>query len=152
MPTFTLRPIGHVVSPVLEPTDVDWGKVVSRLVLLPHLRPGLQGLQAFSHVIVVTLLHRAAFDPARDLVRRPRGLVTMPMVGIFSQRAKDRPNPLGFTVVRLREVTTEGIEVQGLDAIDGTPVLDIKPYYPQYDAVDSPVVPEWVNTLMEGYF
>lgn len=76
----------------------------------------------------------------------------MPLVGIFAQRAKDRPNPLGITAVRLRGVTPEGIEVQGLDAIDGTPVLDIKPYYPHYDAVDAPAVPRWVDELMKGYF
>ena len=152
MTSFNLEPIGQVDSAVTEPTDQDWGKVVSQVVLRPELRPGLQGLQSFSHVIVVTLLHRAAFDPARHLVRRPRGLPTMPMVGIFSQRAKDRPNPIGITVVRLRKVTPEGIEVQGLDAIHGTPVLDLKPYYPQYDAVESPVVPAWVNELMLGYF
>jgi tRNA (adenine37-N6)-methyltransferase len=152
MTTFQLEPVGHVASPVVEPTDLDWGKVVSRVIIRPDLQAGLQGLEAYSHVIIVTLLHRAAFDRGRHLIRRPRGLAWMPLVGIFAQRAKDRPNPLGITVVRLLEVTAEAIVVQGLDAIDGTPVLDIKPYYPQYDAVESPTVPEWVNELMKGYF
>lgn len=152
MTGFLVEPIGRVASPIVDPTDESWGKVISRVDLLPDFQPGLRGLEAFSHVIVVTFLHRAAFDPLRHLLRRPRGLPSMPLVGIFAQRAKDRPNPLGVTVVRLLEVTPEAILVRGLDAIDGTPVLDIKPYYPQYDAAESPAVPDWVNELMRGYF
>jgi tRNA (adenine37-N6)-methyltransferase len=149
---WTLTTIGRVASPVTEQTDTDWGRVTARVVLEPAYRAGLRGLADFSHVIVVTWLHQAAFDPARHLVRRPRGLATMPEVGIFAQRAKDRPNPLGITVVPLLEVTAEGLVVRGLDAIDGTPVVDVKPYYPQYDRADAPRVPEWVDTLMRDYF
>ena len=144
--------IGRVASPVTAQTDAGWGQVTARVVLEPAYRAGLRGLADFSHVIVVTLLHEAAFDPARHLVRRPRGLATMPEVGIFAQRAKDRPNPLGITVVPLLEVTADGLVVRGLDAIDGTPVLDVKPYYPQYDRVAAPRVPEWVDRLMQDYF
>ena len=152
MDRFTLDPVGRVVSPVVEQTDSGWGGVVSRVVLRDELRPGLRGLEGFSHVIVATLLHEARFDPARHLVRRPRGLASMPELGIFAQRAKDRPNPIGITAVRLLEVGEDGITVQGLDAVDGTPVLDVKPYVPAYDAVASPAVPAWVGELMRGYF
>lgn len=76
----------------------------------------------------------------------------MPLVGIFAQRAKDRPNPIGITAVSLLSVTSDSVFVRGLDAIDGTPVLDLKPYYPQYDCMDGAIVPEWVVRLMEGYF
>jgi tRNA (adenine37-N6)-methyltransferase len=152
MTSYAVTPIGHVVSPVTEPTDTDWGQVTARVVLEPPYRAGLRGLAEFSHVVVVTWLHRAAFDPARHLVRRPRGLASMPEVGIFAQRAKDRPNPLGVTVVPLLEVTAEGLVVRGLDAIDGTPVADVKPYYPHYDRAESPRVPEWVDRLMQDYF
>jgi len=152
MRPYAVTPIGHVASPVTEQTDADWGQVTARVVLAPAYRAGLRGLDDFSHVIVVTLLHQAAFDPALHLLRRPRGLATMPEVGIFAQRAKDRPNPLGVTVVPLLEVTAEGLLVRGLDAIDGTPVLDVKPYYPQYDRAESPRVPEWVDRLMRDYF
>ena len=76
----------------------------------------------------------------------------MPKVGIFAQRAKNRPNPIGVTAVEIVSVGENCIEVKGLDAIDGTPVLDIKPYYPTYDQVASPVVPDWVNELMKDYF
>ena len=147
-----LRAIGSVRSPVVEPVDLDWGAVESRIVLRPEYRAGLRGLAEFSHVVVVALLHGAAFEPAKHLVRRPRGLADMPELGIFAQRAKDRPNPLGVTVVRLVSVEPDGITLRGLDAIDGTPILDLKPHFPAFDSPASPRVPEWVERLMQGYF
>lgn len=147
-----LRAIGHVRTAITEQTDASWGQVDSRIEILPAYRAGLAGLEQFSHLIVVTFLHQAQFDPSRHLRRRPRGLATMPEVGIFAQRAKDRPNPLGVTAVALNRVTSETIEVRGLDAIDGTPVLDIKPYFPQFDRIEDAAVPEWVDRLMVGYF
>ena len=75
----------------------------------------------------------------------------MPLVGIFSQRGKDRPNTIGITSVEIVNVSDNSITVKGLDAIDGTSVLDIKPYYPVYDRKDA-TVPEWVDRLMEHYF
>ena len=149
---YELKPIGFVESPVKAPVDENWGSVTSRIVLQPEYAAGLTGLESFSHLIVVTYLHHASFESSRHLQRRPRGLVQMPQVGIFAQRAKDRPNPLGVTVVRILSVEQGAIVVRGLDAIDETPVVDLKPYYPQYDAVDSPVVPAWVHELMRGYF
>ena len=76
----------------------------------------------------------------------------MPAVGIFAQRAKHRPNPLGITSVPLIKIEKNVLTVKGLDAIDGTPVLDIKPYVSAFDRIDQPVIPEWMNRLMEGYF
>jgi tRNA-Thr(GGU) m(6)t(6)A37 methyltransferase TsaA len=147
-----IKPIGVVESPVKEPVDENWGTITSRIILKPEYASGLLGLGDFTHVIVVTCLHKASFDPARHLQRRPRGLAHMPKVGIFSQRAKDRPNPLGVTAVKLLAVGENHITVQGLDAIDGTPVMDIKPYYPHYDRIDSATVPPWVDELMKDYF
>jgi tRNA-Thr(GGU) m(6)t(6)A37 methyltransferase TsaA len=141
--SFTARPIGRVRSRVTEPVDLDWGAVESRVVLEPSYRAGLRGLGEFSHVLVVAWLHGAAFDPARHLVRRPRGLAELPELGIFAQRAKDRPNPLGVTVVKLVSVEADGITVRGLDAIDGTPILDVKPYLPRWDSPGDATVPDW---------
>ena len=149
---FVARPIGRVRSPVTEPVDLDWGAVESRIVLEPVYRAGLRGLGEFSHVLVVAWLHGAAFDPARHLVRRPRGLAELPELGIFAQRAKDRPNPLGITVVKLVSVEPDGLTVRGLDAIDGTPVLDLKPHFPVFDSPAGATVASWVETLMRGYF
>jgi tRNA (adenine37-N6)-methyltransferase len=152
LPEHTVRAIGTVRSPVVEPVDEGWGDVVARIVLEPELRSGLRGLAEFSHVLVVALLHGASFDPSRHLVRRPRGLADMPELGIFAQRAKDRPSPIGVTVVPLLSVEQDGVTVRGLDAIDGTPILDLKPYFPEFDAAARARVPEWVARLMRGYF
>jgi tRNA-Thr(GGU) m(6)t(6)A37 methyltransferase TsaA len=152
MDDITLRPIGTVSSPVTERTDQDWGEIRSRIVLETEFAGGLPGLEGFSHAIVVTYLHQARYKREKHLRRRPRNLATMPEVGIFVQRAKNRPNPIGVTAVEIVDVSHDYLEVRGLDAIDGTPVLDIKPYYPHFDRVEAPRVPEWVDRLMEGYF
>jgi len=147
-----LQPIGSVKSPAAEPTDENWGNVISEIHLVEALAPGLQGLAQFSHLIVVFFMHQSTFNPATDLVRRPRGRADMPEVGIFAQRAKHRPNPVGITAVKLVEIEGNVLKVKGLDAIDGTPVLDIKPYVPAFDRVDQAIVPAWMEQLMDGYF
>ena len=152
MKEMTLKPIGFVSSPATEQTDENWGQVISRVLLHPEYFGALSGLGNFSHAIIITYLHQAKYKKEEHLQRRPQGLDSMPKVGIFSQRAKDRPNPIGVTAVKILNVGDDYIEVQGLDAVNETPVLDIKPYYPQYDRIDSPKVPEWVNRLMEKYF
>jgi tRNA-Thr(GGU) m(6)t(6)A37 methyltransferase TsaA len=147
-----LKPIGYVSSPVIERMDENWGKITSRIILQPEYIGALSGLEDFSHAIIVTYLHQAHYEKEKHLQRRPQGLESMPKVGILSQRAKNRPNPIGVTAARIINVGNDYLEIQGLDAINDTPVLDIKPYYPQYDKIDSPSVPEWVNRLMEKYF
>jgi len=149
---FNLRPIGWVRSPVSSPRDHDWGSVESDIVLDSEYAGGLEGIGDFSHVLVLTLLHGARYEAERHLRRRPQGRDDMPRVGIFSQRAKDRPNPIGVTCVPLLAVASDSIRVRGLDAIDGTPVLDIKPHFPQYDSPKDVMVPEWVDRLMRDYF
>ena len=146
------KPIGIVKSPVEEGVDKDWGKVTSEIHIDEEFAGGLNGIDSFSHIIVIFEMHQSSWDPKNDLVRRPQGRVDMPLVGIFAQRAKHRPNPIGITSVRLLGVKGNILRVQGLDAIDGTPVLDIKPYFPQYDRVPEPHNPEWVDRLMSDYF
>lgn len=147
-----LTPIANVSSPVKNKVDENWGSVISKIVLKQEYVGALKGLEEFSHAIVVTYLHKAKYDREKHLQRRPRGLDSMPKVGIFSQRAKDRPNPIGVTAVKIVKVADDYLDVQGLDTINNTPVLDIKPYYPQYDRIDSPKIPEWVERLMKDYF
>ena len=146
------RSIGVVRCAVTEGRDEDWGDVVSELVLDAELARGLDGVDAFSHVVVVYWMHQSSFDAARDLVRRPRGRDDMPELGIFAQRAKHRPNPIGITAARVVGRDGAVLRVRGLDAIDGTPILDVKPYVPAFDRVDAPTVPEWMDRLMRGYF
>ena len=146
------KTIGIVASPVKKQTDENWGDIISRIILNYEYIGGLKGLEDFSHAIIVTYLHQAQFIKEKHLCRKPRGLEELPEVGIFAQRAKDRPNPLGITSVEILDVGKDYLEVKGLDAVNGTPVLDIKPYYPHYDRIDNPKIPGWVDIIMNNYF
>ena len=146
-----MEPIGFVSNDVQGKKDVSWGEDVSTIRLNEEYIGGLQGLNDFSHVTIIYYLDRAVFDREKHLKRHPQNREDMPLVGIFSQRGKDRPNRIGMTSVQVVEVSEDTLMVKGLDAIDGTPVLDIKPYYPVYDRKDAKV-PEWVDRLMEHYF
>ena len=145
-----MEPIGHVVNDIDTPTDCDWAGVESTIVLQEHLGPALAGISQFSHLVIVFWLHQA--QPPATLKRRPQNRDDMPEVGLFSQRSKHRPNPIGITAVSLIKVHDCELIVRGLDAINGTPVLDIKPYYPQYDCRSEARVPEWADRLMRHYF
>ena len=148
-----VHPIGTVKCPVNEMSQGNWAKIESRIQLEPLYAGGLQGLAEFSHIIVVFFLDRAAgFDPAKQLLRRPRGMEDMHPVGVFAQRTKFRPNPIGITAVRLLGIEGNVLRVRGLDALDGTPVLDLKPYMPPFDRVEDATMPSWVAHVMEGYF
>ncbi len=143
----TLTPIGVVRNDVAEAVDSGWGAVELRIVLRPGLAGALDGLEAFSHVLVITWLHAA--PPAPGVRRRPQGRADLPEIGILAQRARHRPNPIGVTAVALLGVEAAALRVRGLDAIDGTPVLDVKPYVPAFDRVEGARVPAWVGRLYE---
>ena len=98
-----LKPIGSVKSPVAKASDENWGNVISEIHLDSSFAAGLQGIDQFSHIIVIFLMHLSSFNPTRHLVRRPQGRDDMPELGIFAQRAKHRPNPIGITAVELVE-------------------------------------------------
>lgn len=144
--------IGYVENDIDKQSDENWGNVISKIKLIDDYVGGLSGLEDFSHAMILTYLHEAQFVKEKHLKRRPRNLKNMPLLGIFSQRAKDRPNPIGLTTVKIVKVLEDSLLVEGLDAINNTPIIDIKPYYPQYDKKDKALVPEWVNRLMESYF
>ena len=143
--------IGTVKSPVTEAVDMNWGEVISEIVLDPEYAPGLLGLEDFSHLMVLTFLHEAEYNPEKHLRRHPQERQDMPLLGIFAQRARHRPNRIGVTAVEIVEVTDNSVKVRALDAIDGTPVIDIKPYVPVYDKKDASI-PEWMEKMMKGYF
>ncbi len=146
-----LKPIGYVKTPISDIKDWNWGEVQSKIVIDKSLAPGLKGLDNFSHIIVIFYMHKATVNLEKDLVRHPKGCADMPFIGIFAQRAKHRPNPIGITTVPIISVQENVIAVKRLDAIDGTPILDIKPYFPIFDRVDAKT-PKWVDELMKGYF
>ena len=146
-----MEPIGYVRNEVKDRKDVSWGEDASSIILDEEYISGLKGLEDFSHVNIIYYLDKAMYETDKHLQRKPQNRDDMPLVGIFSQRGKDRPNRIGMTSVEIVSVTDDTLTVKGLDAVDGTPVLDIKPYYPAYDKKQA-MVPEWVDRLMEHYF
>ena len=146
-----LQPIGVVRSPITRPLEQGWGQVVSTIRVAGWVSRGLRGVESFSHLAVLFVMHQARFSE-RDLVRRPRRRRDMPPLGIFAQRASCRPNLLGLTVVRLLARRGPLLEVRGLDALDGSPVLDLKPHVRAFDSPGHPLEPEWMARLMAGYF
>jgi tRNA-Thr(GGU) m(6)t(6)A37 methyltransferase TsaA len=151
--TFNVTAIGTVKCAVTEMSQGGWAKIDSEIHLDPQLAGGLQGLEGFSHILVTFFLDRAqGFDPAKQLLRKPRGRDDMQAVGVFAQRTKYRPNPLGITAVQLLGIEGNVVKVRGLDALDGTPVLDIKPYMPPFDRMEGVTMPPWVGLFMDGYF
>jgi len=147
-----LQPIGVVRSTRAEAVDDAWdGETSSIELLAPFDERALLGLDAFSHCLVVYAFHKATWDPARQS-RHPRGNPDWPEVGIFAQRAKDRPNRLGITTCRVVAVEGTTLRVAGLDAIDGTPVVDIKPHMVEFGPRGEVVQPVWSSELMAGYW
>ena len=139
------RPIGTVSNGIIEDRGRDWTQVVSEVRLSEQLSPALDGLEEFSHIIVLFHCHWA--EPAVSMKTHPQRRDELPLVGRFATRSPSRPNPIALTVVRLLERRGNVLRVQGLDALDGTPVLDIKPYIPYGDSVPDAAVPEWIHTL-----
>lgn len=148
-----VRAIAWVGSTRTEPVDDDWDHERSTIALDDAVPDeALDGLAAFSHVDVVFCFDRATDVPPGPWARRPRGNDAWPRVGIFAQRAKDRPNRIGVTTCRIVAVRARELDVAGLDAIDGTPVLDLKAHVAAFGPRGAVVQPAWVDELMAGYF
>jgi tRNA-Thr(GGU) m(6)t(6)A37 methyltransferase TsaA len=149
----SITPIGWVRSPRAEPVDDDWDSITATIVLdAGQFGPeAVRGLDEFSHVEVVYLFDRVDPGSVATAARHPRGETRWPEVGIFAQRAKDRPNRLGVSVCRLVGVDGLELTVHALDAIDGTPVLDIKPCMTEFAPRGTVSQPAWSHELMTGY-
>jgi tRNA-Thr(GGU) m(6)t(6)A37 methyltransferase TsaA len=149
----TMRAIGVVRGGRKEPLDDGWDEVRAVIELDQALfgAEALMGLEQFSHVEVLFHFHAAA-EPVKNAARHPRGHQDWPKVGIFAQRAKDRPNRLGATICRVLSVQGTMLELAGLDAIDGTPVLDIKPVLSGFLPRGALHEPEWAKELMREYW
>jgi len=148
----TLQIVARVRNGRTSMDDRNWGAVESAIVMEPGLEKALTGLDDFTHAIVVFHMHLDPDGETPTLVRRPRGRDDMPLRGVFAQRGRMRPNPIGVTTVAILRVESDRVVVRGLDAVDGTPVLDLKPYVPLFDRPESPGVPAWMERLMRGYF
>ena len=146
-PPLNLKPIGYVENDALDPGRRDWDSLVSRLVINDAYARALRGLEEFSHLLVIYWFHL----PGTLLLRRhPRGRKDLPIVGLFATRTQFRPNPLGVRVVRLLRIEGTTLVVKGLDAVNQTPLIDIKPYMPERDRVSRAKVPAWVRKLNEN--
>ena len=142
LPEITLRPIGYVRSEIKEPTRERRPDIVSEVVIDASLTEGLDNLDEFSHIIILYWIHLSR-GPAPTKVH-PRGNPGNALMGVFATRSPDRPNPIGKSTARLLRRRDNVLTVQGLDAIDGTPVIDIKPHIPGYDSVDDARAPSWM--------
>ncbi|GAA4548505.1 SAM-dependent methyltransferase [Amycolatopsis samaneae] len=149
-----VEPIGLVSSARTEPLDDDWDTVAATITLdSTRFTPeALAGLDEFSHVEVVYLFDRVDPDRVQYGARRPRGNPAWPPVGIFAQRGKGRPNRIGVTTCALVGVDGLTLTLAGLDAIDGTPVLDVKPYLTEFGPRGPVRQPAWSRELMAGYW
>jgi tRNA-Thr(GGU) m(6)t(6)A37 methyltransferase TsaA len=151
---FTVRAIGVVKSEIKSPADDCWSNLVSEIELDPNqFSPeSTRGLDDSSHVEIVFVFDRVAPEKIFTASRHPRGRADFPLVGIFAQRAKDRPNRIGVTTCKIERVDGLHIFVRELDAIDGTPVLDIKPYIAEFGPREPVRQPTWSQEVMSNYF
>ena len=139
-----ITPIGFVRNGEHDPARQDWTRVRSRIELRPELASALDGLEGFSHVIVVGWLDRIPEELRERRQAHPGGDKRLPLLGAFALRGA-RPNPIAVTVCRLRSAGDASVEVEGLDLIDGTPVLDLKPYIAVYDSEPDATLPDWAQ-------
>jgi tRNA-Thr(GGU) m(6)t(6)A37 methyltransferase TsaA len=149
----SVRPIGCVAGGRAEPIDDDWGAVEATIEIDERFGvDALAGLTDFSHLDVVFVFDKVRDDEIKQGARRPRGREDWPLVGVFAQRNKARPNRIGVTTCELLGVDGRTIRVRGLDAIDGTPVLDIKPYVTGFAPRSDVREPDWIKELMRDYW
>jgi len=149
-----LKPVGYIRSERKEMLDDNWGGIVSTIELDPQQfnEDAILGLHTFSHIEVIFYFHKVKANKIETGSRHPRNNINWPKIGIFSQRGKNRPNQLGLSCCQIIDIEGLSIKVNGLDAIDGTPVLDIKPYMSEFAPKGNIFQPEWSRELMKKYF
>ncbi len=148
-----LMPIGFTYNERHQIEDDYWGKVASRIVLDASLpEDALKGIESFSHVEVIYYFHRVDQNKIVPGARHPRNDSTLSKVGIFAQRGKNRPNRLGLTTVRVVKREGRELTVTGLDCINGTPILDIKPVMEEFLPKEPISQPDWSREIMKNYW
>jgi tRNA-Thr(GGU) m(6)t(6)A37 methyltransferase TsaA len=152
MTAFTIEAIGFVRGARETLEDDDWGAecVIELADGVPA--DALLGLDDFSHAEVIYVFDRVGEGEVEHGARHPRGNTAWPRVGIFAQRAKGRPNRLGATVIEVRRLEGRTLVVSGLDAVEGTPVVDIKPVMREFLPRGHVRQPSWATELMAGYW
>ncbi|GAA0458305.1 SAM-dependent methyltransferase [Alkalibacillus silvisoli] len=148
-----LNPIGIAYNQRNEIEDDYWGGIVSQIIIDSNLpQDALDGIESFSHVDVIYYFHQVDQDKIVTGARHPRNDHSLPKVGIFGQRGKNRPNQIGLTTVKV--VKTEGrkLMVEGLDCINETPILDIKPVMQEFLPQGPVRQPKWSHEIMRNYW
>ena len=136
----------------MQPEDDSWDREVAEIVLAPRFGPeALAGLSDFSHLEVIFHFDQVPESEVSTGARHPRGRTNWPLVGIFAQRGRNRPNRMGVSICRLLSVEGTRLKVRGLDAVDDTPVLDIKPVMAAFLPRGEIREPVWVSELMKDY-
>lgn len=143
--TITIQPLGLAKNKVSKPMLPGWKDIVSEIVINKKYAKGLDGIEEYSHVIVVYWMDK---EKECHLKHHPQAKEDIPFVGIFACRCPQRPNRIAISTVGLVKRRSNILTVKGLDIVNGTPILDIKPYTPQYDKVAKVKVPKWVNKLV----
>ena len=133
--TFQVSPVG-VVRRKQDSIEIE---------IFPRYREALSGLERFSHIIVLYWFHRTD-NPIDRLIMQvhPRRDPSKPLTGVFATRSPARPNPVAFSVSKILSIRENAIQIDRTDALDETPVIDIKPYIPESDSRPEAGVPEWV--------
>lgn len=149
----TLNPIAYVKNDRKEAIDDNWSTVHSEIVLIDEImEEALIGIEAFSHLEIIFYMDQVKDEKAIPQFRHPRNNTALPKLGTYAQRNKSRPNKLGLTTVEFVEKNGKSIKVKNLDAIDGTPVLDIKPVMKSFQPKGNISEPDWVQKIMSNYW
>ncbi len=139
-----IKPIGVAKNNVDKSMLPGWKNVVTEIEINKNYSKGLDGIEDYSHIIVVYWINK---ELECHLKHHPQGRKDVPYIGIFACRCPQRPNRIGMSTVKLLKRKGNVIKVRGLDILNGTPIIDIKPYTPQYDKVTKTKIPKWVNKL-----
>lgn len=151
--SISLNPIAFVHNSRKEPEDDQWDSIISEIILAPAIpEESLKSLEDFSHLEILFWFNRLRDEDLVFGARHPRGNPLWPKVGIFAQRGRLRPNKLGLCIVKLLRIEGRKLTVQGLDALDGTPVLDIKPIMREFLPREEIRQPLWSVELMKNYW
>jgi tRNA-Thr(GGU) m(6)t(6)A37 methyltransferase TsaA len=152
-PALEMKPIGRVESARTVVEDDFWGGLESRIVLTDTVDPdALVGIEEFSHAEILYVFDQVAPEKIVTGARHPRNNLAWPKVGIFAQRGKNRPNRIGSTIVKIIRRDGATLVVSELDAVNGTPVLDIKPVMKEFLPRSHVKQPAWSQELMKEYW
>jgi tRNA (adenine37-N6)-methyltransferase len=154
MKTITLTPIGIVHSSRKKAADDNWDveQTFIELDASQFSAEALAGLSDFSHVEILFFMDQVDPNKIEKTARHPRNNNAWPKVGIFAQRGKNRPNQIGTTHCKILKIEGLKLFIEGLDAIDGSPILDIKPWVTEFAPRGKIFQPPWISELMQKYW